>query len=113
MSAMPDLEQMCRDHFNEPMLSSFEVVRCIGYGEDEHDCYVIMLHRGGKRTWHTCVGGYIFLDALRGQDHIITGVNEYDDLGRLDSMLSLNGAPKQDEFLLELRDLTDLTPSRS
>jgi hypothetical protein len=102
-----DLEQMCREHFNEPMLSMFDVVRCVGYGESADDCYVIVRephYPEGKLRWLTCVGGYTFLDRLRGQGYVKSSDGEdWDDLVRLDSTLALNGAPKEAGFILDLR----------
>ena len=43
-----ELLDMCRAHFNEPMLSFGQVVRCIGYGETGIDCYVITKLPGGE-----------------------------------------------------------------
>lgn len=105
-----ELYEMCRAHFNEPMIAMERVVRCIGYGETAVDCYVISQSMGGKVTWHTCVGGYFWLDRLKGQDYVrSTGGEDWDDLYRLDNVLALNGAPKADAFRLELRhdDLED------
>lgn len=103
----PDLEQMCREHFNEPMLCMFEVVRCIGYGETHDDCYIIVREPGypeGNTRWLTCVGGFFFLDRLRGQGYVLSLEGEdWDDLVRLDSVLALNGAAREVEFLLDLR----------
>lgn len=88
-----------REHFNAPMLDGFSVARCIGYGEDEMDCYVIVRHPGGKEIWNTMVGGYTWLEALKGQNHVISTEGEHwDDFVRLDNWLALNGCPKADEF---------------
>ena len=99
---MNELEEMCRAHFNEPAIFGFEIARVIGYGEDEDDCYIIAAHpNGAKRPemWHTCVGGYVFLDRLSGQGHVRSGTGEdWDDLYLLDNFLALNGAPKATEF---------------
>lgn len=99
-----DLLEMCRQHFNEPMLACEQVVRCIGYAETGVDCYIITRRFGGKIVWNTCVGGYIFLDRLKGQEYVRSSSGEdWDDLFRLDSTLALNGAPREPEFLIELR----------
>ena len=99
-----DLYEMCLAHFNEPMLASFDLVRCIGYGETAVDCYIISIGRSGKAIWLTCDGGYTFLDRLKGQDNGITTSGErYDDFTRLDNLLELNGSPRADVFRLDLR----------
>jgi hypothetical protein len=97
-----DIYEMCLSHFNEPIIVCFDVVRLIGYGEDDSDCYLICQHPeypDGKTVWHTAVGGYVFLDRLKGQDHVrSTHGEEWDDFTRLDNFLSLNGAPRAKEF---------------
>lgn len=99
-----ELLDMCLAHFNEPMISFEEVVRCIGYGETGADCYIITRKRGGEIIWNTCVGGYVFLDRLKGQGHVkSTSGEDWDDLTRLCSSLAHNGAPCEPEFRLELR----------
>lgn len=101
-----ELLDMCLEHFNEPCIFHHEIARVIGYGETAIDCYIIALHPeypDGKVVWHTCVGGYYFLDRLKGQGYVkSTGGEDWDDLTRLNSSLSLNGAPKQDKFRLDL-----------
>lgn len=90
-----ELRQLCLDHFNEPMLIGWTLVRCIGYGEDESDCYIIVRAMGGERLWHSMVGGYVWLRCLQGQEQ----AGEWDDYKRLDNLLALNGAPCEPEFL--------------
>jgi hypothetical protein len=100
-----DLEQLCRDHFNEPVLLGTEVGRLVGYAEDDQDCYLIINYPNPAKTvWHTCVGGYHWLDRLRGQ-HLVNAYNgeRWDDYGRIDTVLELNGAPKVENFILERR----------
>jgi hypothetical protein len=93
---------MCRSHFNEPLIVGFEIARLIGYGEDDSDCYLICQHPkypDGETKWWTAVGGYTFLDRLKGQGYVrSTSGEDWDDFWRLDNFLSLNGAPKADEF---------------
>lgn len=96
---MNNLEKMCRDHFNEPILVGTKLVRLIGYGEDDMDCYIIYLDEGNKIVWHTCVGGYIFLTELKNQDK----QGYYDDFKRADIDLDNAGIPKQDEFILDIK----------
>jgi hypothetical protein len=99
-----ELYEMCKAHFNEPVLTDFGLGRCIGYGEDEADCYIIIQMKREKLIWQTCVGGYYWLDRLKGQSYVkSTQGEDWDDFFRLDSSLELNGAPKQPEFKLELR----------
>jgi hypothetical protein len=98
-----DLEKMCRDHFNEPVLLHFEVGRLVGYAEDEADCYLIINYPNPVRTvYHTCVGGYHWLDRLRGQHLVISRDGErWDDYYRIDKALELNGAPKVETFIIK------------
>lgn len=107
---MNDLEKMCRDHFNEPMIVSFDLVRCVGYAEDEMDCYIIIRYRNWMLAddnevddrWHTCVGGYTFLDRLKGQGYVRGNNGEdWDDFTRLDKILTLNNAPRATDFILK------------
>lgn len=101
-----EILEMCRSHFNEPMIVGLEIARLIGYGEDDLDCYLICHHPkypDGEIKWHTAVGGYVFLDRLKGQGYVrsISG-EDWDDLWLLDNYLSHNGAPKADEFKVEI-----------
>jgi hypothetical protein len=104
-----ELMEMAKSHFNEPMISSFDIVRCVGYAEDDSDCYIIARRsrslasqiKDGELVWLTCVGGYTFLDRLKGQQVIISNDGEHwDDFVRLDHVLALNGAPKEENFIL-------------
>jgi hypothetical protein len=98
-----ELLDMVRSHFNEPMLNMGQLVRCIGYGEDESDCYIIVrqMDREHPVVWITCVGGYTFLDRLKGQNYVrSTGGEDWDDLTRLDSLLLHNGSPRESEFIV-------------
>ncbi len=97
---MNDIEKMCREHFNEPMLSFEELGRVIGYGEDACDCYLIVKKMDGSIIWNTGVGGYIFLDRLKGQ----WPGGEWDDYKRLDNTLELNKCPKEKEFKIVISD---------
>lgn len=98
-----DLEKMCRAHFNEPVLLNFEVGRLVGYAEDDHDCYLIINYPNPVRTvYHTCVGGYHWLDRLRGQHLVISRDGErWDDYYRVDHALELNGAPRVENFIVK------------
>lgn len=99
-----ELYELALSHFNEPMLNGWDVVRCIGYGETGVDCYIIARRPRGQIVWISCVGGYTFLDRLKGQGYVIsTSGEEWDDLWRLDSSLSLNGCLREEEFIIELR----------
>ena len=106
-----------RAHFNEPMLAMFDLVRCVGYGEDEDDCYIIARrpNPNGDLIWLTCVGGYTFLNKLEGQEYVLGYSGEHwDDLTRLDNLLTLNGAPREPEFKviieLEPKDGEEIFP---
>jgi hypothetical protein len=98
-----DVEAEFKAHFNEPVLIMDRLGRVIGYGEDEQDCYMIVMYMGGKIVWNTAVGGYVFLDRLKGQEYVkATNGEEWDDFVRLNNILELNGAPKQKEWRKEL-----------
>ena len=99
-----EIRALCEQHFNEPILSGSEVVRLIGYAETAVDCYLICSSMDRGIYWNTAVGGYTFLDRLKGQGYVrSTGGEDWDDLTRLDSLLQLNGAPKVEKFLVILR----------
>jgi hypothetical protein len=54
---------------------------------------------------HTMVGGYVYLGCLKGQEHVTSKTGEeWDDFTRLDTMLELNGAGKEQEFLCEIEE---------
>lgn len=102
---MTDIEQMCRDHFNEPIIVGSEVVRLIGYGEDTIDCYLICSSMNRGIFWHTAVGGYTFLTLLKEQGKIISTEGEkWNDYTRLDNLLELNYAPKVEKFIKIIED---------
>ena len=108
---MNDIQQMCLDHFNEPVLMMFELCRLIGYGEDADDCYLIVKYPkypDGRIVWSTAVGGYTFLERLKGQNFVVPAYpqfkNEYwDDFIRLDNVLALSGVPKEEKFIVDVR----------
>jgi hypothetical protein len=101
----PDLKAEIEMHFNEPMLIGLSVVRCVGYGETADDCYIIAYKPNSttEELWHSCVGGYAFLDRLREQNLITSNDGEaWNDLVRLQSNLALNGAPPADKFMVKI-----------
>ena len=90
-------------HFNEPILLGFNLGRCVGYGEDDDDCYLIVKFPDRPSyTRHTFVGGYTYLDCLKTQN-LVTATNGevWSDFTRLDNLLELNGASKESEMVLE------------
>jgi len=95
----------CKDHFNEPVLSDFGLCRLIGYAEDDEDCYYILKYPNGVHkgiSWHTFVGGVYFLDLLKNQGTVrATNGEIWSDFSRLDNILQLNGAEKEEEFILK------------
>lgn len=92
-------------HFNEPILIGFDLCRCIGYAEDEEDCYLLVQHPNYGRVKHTFVGGYTYLNCLKGQGYVeSTSGEDWDDFFRLDTLLELNGAPKEQEFICEIEE---------
>lgn len=100
-----------RSHFNEPVLVSFHLARIIGYAETGADSYLIVAQpenaNGRWRShvyWHTMVGGYVYLDRLKGQNYVKSQEGEdWDDLFRLDKLLHYNGCPKMEEFQIILK----------
>lgn len=109
------LQEEILGHFNEPMLCMGTLVRCVGYGEDEMDAYIIMqqsrpfsIYPHESIIRHTCVGGYTFLDRLKGQGYVkgYTG-EDWDDLFRLCEELTQCGSPKLDAPIIELHDRTN------
>lgn len=94
-----DIWDWCYEHFNQPILSSWSVVRCLGYAETDMDCYVVVQcpHRGVY--WNTGVGGYISLSRLKGQEYVrSTSGEDWDDHYRLSHQLELNGVPLAEKF---------------
>ena len=105
-------------HFNEPVLISFEVCRVIGYAEDDEDCYLIIRHPrngpsidgNGPVSWCTFVGGYTYLTCLKEQNITVPKYPKYPgeiwtDYSRLDSFLEMNGVPKEEKFLIVLKNV--------
>jgi hypothetical protein len=87
------------------VIAGTELGRVVGYGEDEDDCYFIVQHMRPKgAVWHSCVGGFYSLELLRGQGYVRSSEGEdWDDYVRLDTVLSLNGAPKAETFTRYVR----------
>lgn len=114
------IRDMCMVHFNEPILTDYGVVRLIGYGETAVDCYLLCRKTRSDRArklgdviWHTAVGGYYFLDRLKGQGYVESREGEdWDDFKRLDDRLGRNGAPKEGQFMVDLQpnELEGMTP---
>lgn len=103
------LIQEAKQHFNEPILIMLDLCRCVGYAEDDADCYLLVrwpsmgLTEGGTITRHTFVGGYTYLDRLKGQNSVTSrDGEEWDDFTRLDTLLEINGAPKEKEFICRI-----------
>lgn len=94
-------------HFNEPILIGFDLMRCVGYGETSVDSYIICKRPNPHNDliWVSMVGGYTFLDRLKGQNYVkSTQGEDWDDLFRLDNILELNGAPKEKNFIVEITE---------
>lgn len=96
-----ELLEEARKHFNEPILIGFDLCRCIGYAEDDEDCYLIVNVPRRGLVWHTFVGGYTYLSILKGQEQVTSKTGEeWNDFTRLDSLLELNGIPKVKEMII-------------
>lgn len=94
----------CQRYFNKVVLDGWEAVRLIGYGESAVDCYYICSHPRRGVYWTSAVGSPSPLDALSGQGYIFSNSGEHwDNYTRLDSLLSLNGAPKVKKFICDIR----------
>lgn len=90
------------------MLTDEGLARVIGYGEDCSDCYLILRHLHGRTTWWSCVGGYYWIDILRGQNpHQDAKGRDWNDYSRIDHLLELNGAPKEGFFRVDLKHNED------
>lgn len=96
------LYQQAVDHFNQPLICNGVLCRLVGYAEDEQDCYFIVESRYSlamPKWYQTCVGGYTFLDTLRGHNQVVAHNGElWDDLTRLEPDLP----PPYDDFELDL-----------
>lgn len=90
------------EHFNEPILVGFNLCRCIGYAEDNVDCYLVVHDPYEGIFRHTFVGGYTYLNNLKGCNYCkLSSGEDCDDFTRLDSLLTLNDVPKRDKFYNE------------
>ena len=94
-----------KSHFNEPVLVGTRLGRCIGYGEDEDDCYLIVRLANSEVIRHTLVGGYIYLNCLKGINPIKSAYSEeiWDDYFRVNSYLENSKVPKEEKFILEIK----------
>jgi len=99
-----DLYEEALRRFNEPVILHLSVCRLIGYAETAVDCYWIVSEPHKEIYWSSCVGGLIPLMALRDQGVVHARDGEiWTDYSRIDSWLELNGAPKVEAFVLDLR----------
>jgi len=88
-------------HFNEPILIWSELMRCIGYAEDDEDCYLIARDKKGNEVWTSLVGGYVYLTALSGSNAVQSNDDldvTWDDLHRVNMFL---GTPEEKEFIVK------------
>lgn len=99
--AVSEVERECRARFNQPVLDGFELARLVGYGETAVDRYYILRGRRGV-YWLSAVGGPTWLDRLKGQG-AAAGGEVWDDWTRIENLLALNGVPRADAFVLDLR----------
>ena len=90
---------------NEPVIDPFMTIsRLIGYAENDRDSYLILTNKERGVFWLTAVGGYCFLDGLKGQNLMedASGVAS-DDFSRLDQNLQNSGVLRTDSFLVEIQ----------
>jgi len=107
---MQKLYDEAKKHFNEPVLVGFDLGRVVGYAEDDEDCYLIVVMPRRGRIKVSFVGGFTFLDCLRGRHEIqsLYTPEIWDDYYRVDRDLELNGAPAEKVFIEEVQEyLTD------
>lgn len=84
-------EGICRLMFNHAGITAMgRVERLIGFGDDGEDFYYIIRGQDGKIIWHSMVGAFV---TLKGK---INNWNYYN----IDSVLELNGCPKEKKFLV-------------
>lgn len=87
-----------KEHFNEPILVGFELVRLVGYSIDEDDFYLVYADQYGPSKI-SFVGGYTYLNALKNQNMLRIDDKVYNDFIRLDNFLEMNCVPKVDKMI--------------
>ncbi len=86
------------NHFNEVVIDSFDVCRLVGVLETEEDYYYILSktykHKGNNKnfTYLSAVGRPVYLKNIIPDSHY----------SNFCEMLSLNGAPKQENVILDI-----------
>jgi hypothetical protein len=96
-----DIHKKAKEHFNEPVLDGLKVVRLIGYGEDDQDCYWIVNAPEGI-YWLSAVVDVMSLRFLKNQGQCFSSDGElWNDYVRIDYWLSLSGAPLAKSFVLK------------
>lgn len=101
-----------KEHFNEPVIDMFNVVRLVGYEETEEDSYWIYKvpngnchEAGGRRTYaSSCVGSPILLKSLNVRTNGRAFFSPYE---MLDTWLSLNGCEQEPQIILLLNEVFD------
>lgn len=104
MSTREEILEMCKQHFNEPILCGFELGRLIGFAEDDDDYYlVVKFPRKGlevETLWISAAGGYVFLNRLKRQTTSTDKNNEeFNEYEYLDRVLTLNDVPLEEKFV--------------
>lgn len=86
------------EHFNEVVIDSFDVCRLVGIHETEEDYYYILSktyrHKGSNKNFN-------YLSAV-GRPIYLKNVLSESNYSCLCAMLSLNGAPKQENVILDI-----------
>lgn len=84
--------EICRKVFNHVgIMYDTEIVRCVGFEEDEFDYYYIGIDKNGAKQYYSMVGAFVSLKDL--------GYPRYETMEKL--MHELWGVPRADEFLIE------------
>ena len=97
---MTNLYEEAKSHFNEPVLIDLTVGRIIGYAETEEDCYLLVNTKTMGVVWQSYVGGYIYLDCLKGINPVKSSYDYLlDDYEYLNYILNCHGILREPEFL--------------
>lgn len=98
---MDNLQEI-RSHFNEPVLFYYKVGIIVGLVETEEEPLLLVKYMGGDTRLYPSSNGYMYLDALKGQNKKISKDGEiWDDYTRLDLFLESNGCRKEPRFSLQ------------
>lgn len=87
-------------HFNEIIIDfGIRIGRLVGFAETEEDYYYIISHKNGERNSHT-KEGHSYLSAVSDLVYLKDTLSDF-DYERLDRLMEINGAPKENEVILQ------------